>query len=198
MSTSWEIPFLFPNFVLIFRVPEREAHKLGFNPQDGFPQFPPRFQLGTSPRNKLINGKIATTNSSSEIFNALLAGRFIFLITHVPLFVTPSVAVTHPIVIHWYVFVHWHQPWWGDHHFAHVRRLTKSPNNGWQRYMWPSGHLPLRFPESRALRNVRSFGPTSIRNILLGEVVPTNRCSHLSSSSVSGITCCTLCSMNKN
>ena len=176
-------------------VPKRETHKLGLNQHDG---FPPRSKLCTSPRNKFINGKIATTNSSSEIFNALLARPFIFLITHLPLFVTPSVAVTHPTVIHWYVFIHWHQPWWGDHHFAHVRRLTKSPNNGWQRYMWPSGHLPLRFPESRALRNVRSFGPTSIRNILLGEVVPTNRCSHLSSSSVSGITCCTLCSMNKN
>ena len=123
--------------------------KMGFHPAE---------KLCTSPRNKLINGKIATTNSSSEIFNALLAGRFVFLITHVPLFVTPSVAVTHPIVIQWYVFVHWHQPWWGDDHFAHVRCLTKNPNNGFSTvHGTPSGHLPLRFPESRALRSLAGY-----------------------------------------
>ena len=127
---------------------------MGFHPSNFLPL----------PEISSCNGKIATTNSSSsEIFNALLAGRFIFL-------VTPSVVVTHPIGILCTLifFLSTGTNRGGEitisQTFCALPKTQTTDDNGACGHRAPS----IRFAESRALNNVPGVGPNSKRGNLAG------------------------------
>ena len=95
-------PFNYSPVNLLECPPVGKLTSLGSTLKMGFHSFHPESNFVPLPE---ISSSMAKLPKQIHLLRSSthdLQRRFI-LITHVPLFVTPSVAVTHPIVIHWYM-----------------------------------------------------------------------------------------------